>query len=133
MVVNNLSDSMYEDNIRVLSFEPTDEDNGGELDPTGLKFVFTMSSQDASGNYSTNPFLVKDSDNGPSEIEVTASTGPGDPTTVKVTLNPEDTEGRGSPSGTPYYFQLETLDVSGNGVMLATGTETISANVDNEV
>lgn len=120
MVVTSNTDTMYANNKRTLRFTITDEDAGGStpLDLTGYTAKWAISKEEGK----TTPILEKAT--GGNGITVTdAANGE-----LEVALDPEDTV---SLKPQAYYMELEVFDGSNDGLVVATGTLTIKANIVN--
>lgn len=122
----NQNDTFYANNKRVLKFTVTDKDADPEapLDLTGMVVRWALSKFLANGNYSTEPILLKDNDSEGGVSVTDAEAGE-----VEVSIEPEDT---GDLSG-KFYQELEAVDVTGDPVVIATGTLTIKKNVRNSI
>lgn len=127
MVVADQVDTMYAGNRRVLKFAVTDEDNGGApMDLTGRIVKFALARFDAEGQpLKANPLVDKRSDTS-GDIVITSAVGG----LVEVTLVPADTASLADAGETAYYFELEVFQGT-DGIVVASGTETIRRNVTN--
>lgn len=127
MAVQNQSITLFRGNKIKLRFTVTDEDQAGSpAKPlTGLVIKFSLAKFDDAGNpIRANPLLDFASDDASPQVVITDSVNG----IVEVTLLKVDTEGL-SPSD--YYVELEAFDVSGESVVVATGTLTLLQNVLN--
>jgi hypothetical protein len=122
MVQTDQNDTMYAGNKRTLRFTVLDEDNNdAPLDLTPFTIKWAMSKVNQEGQFLLTPVLEKILGSG---ITIT---GPDDNIAV-VELLGADTD---TLNAADYYMELELFDGSNESVVVATGTMTIIANVEN--
>lgn len=122
MAAINQNDTFYANNKRTLLFTimNKDVDPAAALVLTGLTLNWTLSRQNEDGSYSSVPVLVKSTSGGITIIDENAGK-------LSVELDSADTikfSGK-------YHQQLEVVDGSAEGIVVATGTITILKNVNN--
>ncbi len=127
MSVNDQTlDKIFAGNRHTLRFPVLDQDAGGSplpaKDITGLRLVWAMARINVdTGKFLTAPILVKDSDVA-GDITRPDDTGG----IVEVELKKVDTNTLG---GFTYYWELETIDGTGEKLVVATGEIEIDRNV----
>lgn len=129
MAVRDQKDEAFANNPHTQAFTITDDDQTGSpkppLDLTGRIAKWALTDIDPStGLYSTTPLFEKKSTTAGQIVFTDSPAGK-----LDVNILPADTAGL---AAADYYFELEIFDGSGlNGVVVATGTHTLFANVEN--
>jgi len=129
MAVRDQKDEAFANNPHTQAITVVDDDQTGSPKPplnlTGRVAKWALTDIDpATGLYGTTPLFEKKSTVGGQIVFTDAPAGK-----LDVNIVPADTAAL---PAADYYFELEIFDGSGlNGVVVATGTLTLFANVEN--